>query len=86
MNPPPPLVVQASDREAADRIETIEEAADIIGNRILGQEYEMGLKMETWVEGRTMTVMFHDTMQFAKFRLVSLRDSPTPSDMRGEPE
>lgn len=51
-----------------------EEALDIISD---------ALKLESWFEGKTLTIMVEG--QFVKLRLVSIKDSPSAADMRGEP-
>jgi hypothetical protein len=84
--PQPAAPIPAPEGDGSCIINNIEEAAEIIIDRLTGDAGGWaGLKVEAWVEGQTMTVMFHDTMQFAKFRLVSLRDKPSAADMRGEP-
>lgn len=42
------------------------------------------LKLESWFEGRTLTVMLDG--KFVKLRLVGIKDKPSAADMRGEPE
>jgi hypothetical protein len=47
------------------------------------------LGVESWAEGKTLTVMLSDESgerRFAKLRLVRVADRPSAADMRGAPE
>lgn len=47
------------------------------------------MSMESWAEGKTLTVMFDGEdgeRLFAKLRLVNIATKPSAADMRGAPE
>lgn len=72
---------QPVEREAErlDEQEALDAVADSIGaSAVYGPT-------EGWVEGKTLTVLFKNSGQLAKFRYVGLRDAPTAADLRGEP-
>ncbi|UYY77761.1 hypothetical protein [Sphingomonas sp. R1] len=50
-------------------------------------EISSSLGLESWFEGKTLTVMIDDegTTRFAKLRLTGVLDKPTAADLRGEP-
>ena len=55
-----------------------DEVLDLISDR---------LGLESWFEGKTLTVMFHDNgaQRFAKLRLTGIVAKPSAADLRGEP-
>lgn len=57
---------------------TDDEVLDLISDK---------LALESWFEGKTLTVMLPDRsegLRLAKFRLVRVTDRPTTADLRGE--
>lgn len=58
-------------------------AADIM------ERISSNLHMESWVEGKTLTVMFDGEdgeRRFAKLRLTKIAEKPSAADLKGEPE
>lgn len=51
-------------------------------------EISRNLSLESWFEGKTLTVMVDDeagVMKLVKLRLVGITDKPSSADLRGEP-
>lgn len=65
-----------------ERVEGEDEALDLVTDRINGSALT---EMSAWFEGKTLTVLFKDSGQLAKFRFAGLRDKPSYADLRGEP-
>ena len=53
------------------------------------EEISDALKLESWFEGKSLTVMVPDEdgeRKLVKLRFASVLDGPTATDLRGEPE